>query len=140
GYETLNSNSSSLGTLCSFPTLRAWSTVALRPGLCFVGCLSGQSKRLQSFRLFTNHSGVGLIFHHRHRAVFCTLFLPDTCFGTGAGLVRSHCHVVSVFGEPADAVANCPPQACLPLSIFIDENLNPCEGADARNALAHPAK
>jgi hypothetical protein len=33
-----------------------------RPG--FVGCLSGQSKRLQSLRLFTNHSGVGLIFHH----------------------------------------------------------------------------
>ena len=76
-----------------------------RPG--FVGCLSGQSKRLQSLRLFTNHSAVGLIFYHSLRAFFNALFLPESCLGTRTGLIRFSCQMSSpsLFGEAAEVFA-----------------------------------
>jgi hypothetical protein len=49
----------------------------------------GQSKRIQWLRLFTNYTAVGLIFHHCLCALFGSLFLPETYFGLGSGLIRS---------------------------------------------------
>jgi hypothetical protein len=57
-------------------------------GAFLIGCLFGQSKCLQSFRFFTNYSAVGLIFHHSLCTFFGTLFLSETRFGTGSGLIR----------------------------------------------------
>jgi len=67
-------------------------------GARLVSRLFGQSKRLQSLRLFTNHSAVGLIFHHSLCAFFGTLFFPETCFGTGAGIIRFGCQYRLPFG------------------------------------------
>src|SRR6516164_4620388 len=89
-------------------------------GPLFVGCLSGQSKRLQSLRLFTNHSAVGLIFHHSLRAFFGALFLPETCFGTRTGLIRFSCQCHLLFRRGCRSVLRWCIQPCssgrLPLS------------------------
>ena len=70
-------------------------------GALLVGRLLGQSKRLQSLRLFPNHSAVGLIFHHSLRAFFGTRFLSETCFGTSAGgFIRLSLQCRLLFGEP----------------------------------------
>ena len=77
-------------------------------GTLLVGCLFGQSKRLQSRRLFTNHSAVGLIFHHRLRTLFGALFLPETRFGTrSGGLTRLSAQCRLLFGKPAPARVRC---------------------------------
>src|SRR5262252_4928731 len=64
-------------------------------GAFLIGCLFRQSKRLQSFRFFTNHSAVGQIFHHSLCTFFGTLFLTKTRFGTGSSLIRlrRQCHL-----------------------------------------------
>jgi hypothetical protein len=74
-------------------------------GALLVGRFLGQSKRLQSLRLFANHSVVGVILRHSLRAFFGTLFLPETCFGTGPGLIRFGCQCRLPFGEPSNAFA-----------------------------------
>ena len=87
------------------PSMCSFQGVVRLAGALLVGCLFGQSKRLQSLRLFTNNLGVGPIFHHCLCAVFGTLFLPDTCFGTGTGLIRSGCQCRLLFWRASDAVA-----------------------------------
>lgn len=80
----------------------------LLAGTLLVSLFFGQSKRLQLFGPFTNHPGVGLIFHHCLCAVFRTLVFLETCFGTGAGLVRSGFHYRSLSASCGDKTIDSP--------------------------------
>src|SRR5215831_6616018 len=129
--------------MCSFQ-----GVVMNLTGALLVGCLFGQSKRLQSLRLFTNLSDVGLIFHHSLFALFGTLFLSETCFGAGSSLIRFGCQCHLPFGDQPTFAAMAQlihrsSSSWLLSSMFILENLNRPDSqvtlTKVKNALAHPS-
>jgi hypothetical protein len=112
------------------PLMCSFQGIVRLTGALLVGCLFGQSKRLQSLCLFTNHSDVGLIFHHSLFAFFGTLFLSETCFGTGSGLIRFGCQCRLPFGDQAtfaamDQSIHRSSSSYPALLMFILEDLNP---------------